>query len=157
MAESIDLEISTLNFDEKPTERKNPFTGATIKAHRRQPFSADEVAIMTQRFNGANAKESKEEGWIDISVGMWKAHVEFDKARSTLAAFRMECSGLPTGAAADLLFTVLNEANAYMAVGTQQAGPHKLLGVGAKAMLDEYREVHSPSELSEWIQEARGS
>ena len=132
-------------------DRSLPFTGERFKVYRCRPFSEDEIAGISRRFSEANANESKEEGWIDISVGKWEAHVEFDSTDSTLPAFRMECHDLPTGSAANLLFTLIKEANAYLAIGLKSCGLHELNGLGATAMLKDYAQITSARALEEWI------
>ncbi len=149
MTERLDLFISSLRFADCPEVRTNPFTQEKLTVFSPLVFSADERQTLKRIFTEAGAKGSDEEHWIDITLGAWKAHVESNLDMTHVG--RVECSGLPNSAAIDLIFAILTEANAYIQIEMNQAGPHELRSIGAKARLPNYRRVSSPEELADWI------
>lgn len=150
MSGLVEFEISSIRFDDVPETRINRFTHERYEVYRHQPFSADEMRAVNRLFAEAKGRSSRKEGWIDISVGKWTAHVEFDVDRE-LSAFAMECSGLPPEAALQLIFAILSEANACIFIGLTPAGSHELGGVGAKTMLKNYQRVTTTDELGQFI------
>lgn len=112
---------------------------------------------IAQCFTAVKATPSKEDGWIDVTIGTWTAHVEFDVSNEQLAAFRIEANCVPTVEAAALLLGILRDANTIIRCGADlAAGPMPLESTRAKSKL-RFTQVDSPVKLVAWLEQQANS